>query len=270
MKDKRSYKSGPVQPYSLTGKALKLDTIGMVAGGIVHDFNNLLTTISGYAEMISDELPKDSALSEKVLRLRSAVTRASELSQQLTTIGDNYPAEIAEVNVNEILRETLDLFNNLHTLKIRTESEIPEVPIYVVADPNRLFRVFFNLYMNAFQSMDRKGGLLSVRAALIKAEKVKSATGRDTVAPFYAFITVRDTGSGIDRKARKHLFEPHFTGRSDSPINGLGLSVVHDIVKDLEGVIRVISRNGAGTTFRIYLPSFQKSLTDQEKVKRIL
>lgn len=270
MKDKRSNKSWPVQANNLSGKALKLDTIGMVAGGIVHDFNNLLTTISGYAEMICDEVPKDSALSEKVLRLRSAVTRASELTQQLTVIGDNYPAERTDVNVNDILREALDLFNNLHTLKIRTQSDIPAEPIYVVADPSQLFRIFLNLLMNAFQSMERKGGLLSVSAALITDAKVKSATGKKTVAPFYALITVRDTGPGIDNKARKHIFEPQFSGRSDSPINGLGLSVVHDIVKDLEGVIRVTSKNGAGTAFRIYLPSFQKSLTDQEKIKKIL
>lgn len=270
MKDIRSNKSGPVQANSLSGNALKLDTIGMVAGGIVHDFNNLLTTISGYAEMISDELQADSALSENVLRLRSAVTRASKLTQQLTAIGDNYPAERTEVNVNDILREALDLFKNLYTLKIRTQSDIPAEPIYVVADPNQLFRIFLNLIMNALQSMDRKGGLLSVRASLITADNVRSATLKNNVAPFYALITVRDTGSGIDREARKHIFEPQFSGRSDSPVSGLGLSVVHDIVKDLEGEIKVTSKSGAGTAFRIYLPSFQKSLTNQEKVKKIL
>ncbi len=270
MKDIRSDKSGPLQAKSLSGKALKLDTIGMVAGGIVHDFNNLLTTISGYAEMISDELSADSSLSEKVLRLRSAVTRASELTQQLTAIGGNYNAEKTDVNVNEILREALDLLNNLHALKIRTRSHIPADPIYVVADPNQLFRIFLNVMMNAFQSMDRKGGLLSVSATVITADKVKSATKRNTVAPFYALISVRDTGSGISREARKHIFEPQFSCKSDSPVNGLGLSVVHDIVKDLEGDITVTSKNGAGTAFRIYLPSFQKSLADQEKVKKIL
>jgi signal transduction histidine kinase len=270
LKDKRSYKSETLRANSLSGKALKLDTIGMVAGGIVHDFNNLLTTISGYAEMISDELPIDSVLSEKVLRLRSAVTRASELTQQLTTVGDNYPAERTDVNVNEILREALDLLINMHTLKIRTQSDIQKDPIYVVADPNQLFRIFINLLMNAFQSMNRNGGLLSVSTVLRTAEKVKSATGRDTNAPFYALITIRDTGSGIDTKARKHIFEPQFSGKSDSPINGLGLSVVHDIVNDLEGFIRVTSKKGAGTTFRIYLPSYQKSPAEQEKVNKIL
>lgn len=270
MRDRNSNKSGPIQANSLSGKSLKLDTIGMVAGGIVHDFNNILTTISGYAELISDELPSDSALSEKVIRLRSAVTRASELLRQLAAIGDNYPAEVTEVNINKIIREALDLFTDLHTLKIKTHSDIPAKPIYVVADPNQIYRILLNLLLNAFQSMNAKGGLLTIRAAIIPADKIKSASLKNNAAPFYALITVMDTGPGIDRKLRKRLFEPHYYGRSDSAIHGLGLSVVHDIVEDLEGIIKVTSKTGSGTTFRIYLPSLQKSPTDQEKVKKIL
>jgi len=265
LKDKMIKMPGPTREKSLSGKALKLDTIGMVALGMVHDFNNLMTTISGYAEILSEELPIDSTLSEKVIRLRSAVTRASELLHKLTSIGDLYPAEKSYVNLNQILQETINLFNDLNSQKISVQIDIPAEPVYIVADPNQLFRIFLNLFINAFQSMHNKGGLLSVSAALIPTEKSKYPVGGKEFTPFTAVITVKDNGPGIERNARKQIFDAQYSGRSDSPINGLGLSVVHDIVKELKGNIRVSSKSGSGTTFRIYLPSFQKSNTFLEK-----
>lgn len=231
-----------------------LDTSGMIAGGIVHDFNNLLTTISGYAEMIDDELPRGTALSEQVLRLRTAVSRASLLSRQLLQIGDDKPGEKSRISVNEILCETLDLLKNQAAGKIRFESDIPSDPIYVFAAQTQLFRIFLNLLTNAIRSMNDRGGRLHVSASQVSGEMAGPAKGRAGI-PVYALITVSDTGPGIDRKVIKRIFEPMFSGRPDSGSAGLGLSVVHDIVRDLEGEIRVTSKAGTGTTFRIFLPT---------------
>lgn len=238
---------------SHAGKSLKLDTNGMIAGGIVHDFNNLLTTISGYAEMIHDELPGGTALSEKVLRLRAAVSRASLLSRQLLQTGDVSSGEKSKVSINEILYETLDLLKDQAAVNIRFRSDIPGEPVYVYAAQNQLFRIFLNLFTNAIQSMNDRGGLLHVRVSRIPAVKIKPPLRIPGISAF-TLITVRDTGSGIDPEVRKRIFEPGFSGRHDISSAGLGLSVVHDIIRDLDGEIRVASKTGAGTIFRIYLP----------------
>lgn len=257
MEKKVSNKKKSAQVQDITRQAWPLETIGLLTAGIVHDFNNLISTISGYAEMINDELPEGSSLSEKISKIRSAAARASLISQQILKIGSTGPDEKTHVNVNEILRETLNMVKSLPDYNIKIKSRIPEKEFFILVEPTQLFRVFLNIITNAIQSMEGKGGLLSVRTSVSPAGKIKPGIIRKLIAPEYVIVSIKDNGPGIDGSIEKRICEPFFTGRINSPGKGLGLSIVYNIVEEMNGAIRVSSKMNSGTVFKIYLPFFR-------------
>lgn len=235
-------------------QAQKLETIGSLAGGIAHDFNNILATISGYSEMLQEDLPKDSDLSDKVSKIQTAVKKAQSITNQILTFSRHVEQEKVLINVAEVLKETIGFVKSSVPANIALKSRIPKLNAGVLADPTQLFRVFLNLMTNAIQAMEENGGTLTVNISVVKREFVQLELNKDIVADEYVLLTFKDTGEGMDQSLIGRIFEPFFTTREVGKGTGLGLSVIHGIITEMEGEIVVSSEKGKGSVFNVYLP----------------
>jgi len=235
-------------------QAQKLETIGALAGGIAHDFNNILATISGYSEMLMEDLPKSSGLSDKVSKIQGAVLKARSITNQILTFSRQVEQEKINVSVSEVLKETIGFVKSAVPQNIIVKNKIHGCDANVFADPTQLFRVFLNLMTNAIQAMEDTGGTLSVTLDVVEGKKVQHDLNKDIVADDYVLITFKDTGKGMEQSHMRRVFEPFFTTREVGKGTGLGLSVVHGIVSEMEGEILVSSRIDVGSEFIVYLP----------------
>jgi signal transduction histidine kinase len=235
-------------------QAQKLETIGSLAGGIAHDFNNILATISGYSEMLFDDLPKNSEMSDKVTRIQGAVKKAQSITNQILTFSRHVEQEKVLIDVSEVLKETIGFLKSSVPSNIILRSRIPNKSANVLADPTQLFRVFLNLMTNAIQAMEEDGGTLSVRIDVVEREFVQHELNKDIVADEYVLLTFKDTGKGMDQSLIGRIFEPFFTTREVGQGSGLGLSVIHGIITEMEGEIHVSSKKEKGSVFNVYLP----------------
>ena len=235
-------------------QAQKLETIGALAGGIAHDFNNILATISGYSEILQEDLPKNSSLSENVSKIQGAVQKAQSIINQILTFSRHVEQEKIQVNVAEVLKETIGFIRSSNPANIVIKNRIPNGNENVLADPTQLFRVFLNLMTNACQAMEEKGGTLSVSLSVVEGEHVQHELTRDIVADEYILISFADTGKGMESSILERIFEPFFTTREVGKGTGLGLSVIHGIITEMEGEILVSSRKDKGSVFCVYLP----------------
>lgn len=254
-------------------QAQKLETIGSLAGGIAHDFNNILATISGYSEMLQEDLPKNSELSDKVVKILNGVKKAQSITNQILTFSRHVEQEKVLINVSEVLRETIGFIRSAIPSNITLNSKIPKVKSNVLADPTQLFRVFLNLMTNAIQAMEENGGILTVSMAVVEREFVQYELNKDIVADEYVQLTFRDTGEGMDPSLIGRIFEPFFTTREVGKGTGLGLSVIHGIITEMEGEILVSSKKEQGSVFKVYLPVSKNYVRKPERkaiTRRIL
>jgi nitrogen-specific signal transduction histidine kinase/CheY-like chemotaxis protein len=235
-------------------QAQKLETIGSLAGGIAHDFNNILAIISGYSEMLQDDLPKDSGLSINVGKIQGAVFKAQSIINQILTFSRHIEQEKIHVNVAEVLKETVGFLKSSVPPGIHIRNRLSGRDANVLADPTQLFRVFLNLMTNAIQSMEDTGGVLSVSQEIVQGKLVQHELNSDIVADEYVLLTFADTGKGMEPSILERIFEPFFTTREVGKGTGLGLSVIHGIIKEMEGEILVSSREQKGSDFFVYLP----------------
>lgn len=252
-------------------QAQKLETIGSLAGGIAHDFNNILAIISGYSEMLNEDLPDYSGLHEKVAKIQGAVKKAQSLTKQILTFSRHVEQEKVQVNVSEILRETVGFVKLTIPSNIRLDFNIPDFHVNIMADPTQLFRVFLNLMTNAFQAMEKNGGTLFVNLGISGKNDVQSDLHKNVVAEEYVTVTFKDTGEGMDQSTLSRIFEPFFTTREVGKGTGLGLSVIHGIIMEMQGEIVVTSKINDGAVFKIYLPVSQNVTEVKNAIKnRIL
>jgi len=253
-------------------QAQKLETIGALAGGIAHDFNNILATIAGYSEMLHDDLPKNSELSDKVSKIQGAVKKAQSITSQILTFSRHIEQEKVLINVSEVLKETIGFVKPSIPSNIQLKSRIPKMKANVLADPTQLFRIFLNLMTNAIQAMEENGGILSVNISVVEREFVKHELNTDIVADEYVLLTFKDTGAGMDPSLMGRIFEPFFTTREVGKGTGLGLSVIHGIITEMEGEILVSSKRKKGSVFHVYLPvsknysDFIPNLVNKKKI----
>lgn len=239
-------------------QAQKLETIGALAGGIAHDFNNILATISGYSEMLIEDLPKGSDSSEKVAKIQNAVLKARSITNQILTFSRQVEQEKVSVSVSKVLKETIGFVKSAVPDNIIIRSRIPLAGANVFADPTQLFRVFLNLMTNAIQAMEESGGTLSVFMTVVEGKQIKHELNKDIVADEYVLLTFKDTGRGMEPSLISRIFEPFFTTREVGKGTGLGLSVIHGIITEMEGEILVSSKKEKGSTFYVYLPVSNK------------
>ncbi|MFN8210462.1 MAG: ATP-binding protein [Bacteroidales bacterium] len=235
-------------------QAQKLETIGALAGGLAHDFNNILTTIFGYSELLMDEVKGNTSATDKINRIVSAVNRARSLTSQILTFSRQVEQQKIPVSIYEVLKETIGFVESGKPASINLISNLEECVCMVYADPTQLFRVFLNLMTNAIQAMENEAGTLTISMTIIDGNLVRHELSRHIVADEYAIVKVEDTGVGMDPSVMHRIFEPYFTTKEGGKGTGMGLSVVHGIVSEIEGEILVSSKPGKGTVFSVFLP----------------
>ncbi len=239
-------------------QAQKMEAIGTLAGGIAHDFNNILGVIIGCSELAWEKAPHGSdelILLEKVI---GAGRRAKELVKQILTFSRQSKSEIKPLYLSPIVKETLKFIRSTIPATIEIEQEIDDEAGAVLADPTQVHRLLMNLYTNAVQAMVPKGGVLRVYLADRDLGSDMASAHADIKAGPYVELRVQDTGPGIPPDAIDRIFDPFFTTKAVGEGTGLGLSVVHGIVKQHNGAIIVDSRPGEGTDFKVYLPRLDK------------
>jgi PAS domain S-box-containing protein len=234
----------------------KMEAVGQLAGGISHDFNNILTAMTGYAHILKMKMSEDDPRRKYTDNLLSLSDRAANLIQSLLAFSRKQISNPRPVNINEVIRTVEKLLLRLIGEDIRVEKELTENNLVVMADVGQLEQVLMNLATNARDAMPA-GGLLSIRTDPfdINHEFIKEHGFGEEAR--YALISVTDTGAGMDRETSGKIFEPFFTTKEVGKGTGLGLAMVYGIIKQHNGYINVYSEPGHGTTFRIYLPLTQ-------------
>lgn len=249
-------------------QANKLETIGALAGGLAHDYNNILATIFGYSEMLFEELPKNSPSAEKVSRIMTAIGKAKSLTDQILTFSRQVDQEKIPVSVVEILKETIGFIKSGKPDNVDLQEDIIPTDKLVMADPTQLFRVFLNLITNAIQALDEKAGSIIIKLLIADGNQIRHYLNKNIVADEYVLITIEDTGEGMDPSLMSRIFEPYFTTREIGKGTGLGLSVVHGIIAEVEGEILVSSKKNKGSLFSVYLPVSGNYQAPEEKKGR--
>lgn len=235
-------------------QAQKMEAIGTLAGGIAHDLNNILSPILVYTEMILLETPPGSNQELKLREVLSATERARDLIGQILKFSRQKQKEVKPVIVSDIISEVLKLIrpSTPSTIQIRFESDLTTDLIF--ADPTQIHQILMNLCTNASYAMKDRGGVLDIRLTTVKIDNEASTRTNNMKAGQYKKISVRDTGTGIDKDVVKRIFDPYFTTKKIGEGTGMGLSVIHGIIKSLNGTITVDSEPGNGSTFTVYLP----------------
>lgn len=237
-------------------QAQKLETIGTLAGGVAHDFNNVLAGVIGYVELALGSLPEDSPIREDLLEVKRAGWRGAELARQILVFSRRTETKRQLVDLGEIVAEALKLLRATLPSTIEIRQHLSPETRLVLADPTQMHQILMNLCTNASHAMP-EGGRLEVSLGMAELTP-DSAAGSATLPPGrYVHLTVTDTGHGMDRNTLERIFDPFFTTKAPGIGTGLGLSVVHGIVASHDGDIRVVSTPGAGTTFTVHLPPAQ-------------
>jgi len=220
------------------------------AGAIAHDLNTILTTIYGYSEMALESLDDSSDAGRNVRRIIEAAHRARTLTGQLLDLSRRSAPEKVSVNLSDALSETLDFILPSVRNNISVNRQMNAPDLFVEAVPEQLFRVFMNIAVNALQSMKETGGTLTVTLDTAgKEEGDEAGAGRS-----HALIRFADTGKGMDAETSAKMFEPFFTSGKKGTGTGLGLTIVRDIVSEMEGALKVSSEKGRGTVIDLLLP----------------
>ena len=241
-------------------QAQKMETLGTLAGGIAHDFNNLLTGIIGYHELATDTIPEDHPARACLDEARGASMRARDLVEQILTFSRQSSGEEYEpVDLTLVLREAGRFLRATLAANIVIETDIPEDAGRVLANTTQIYQVLLNLGSNAAHAMRSNGGTLriSMHPTEIGAERVPTLGG--ATPGRYLRLDISDTGHGIDETTLRRIFDPFFTTKNSREGTGLGLAVVHGIIRAHRGAIDVESTVGIGTTFHIYLPVAEKA-----------
>ncbi len=251
-------------------QAQKMETIGTLAGGIAHDFNNILTPILGYAEMALDETITNSRTKGDLEQIYKAANRAKELVQQILTFSKQHNQDIKPIEFHTVLNEVLSLLSASlpSTIEIRQKDTLAKGVI--LADPTQIHQVIMNICINAFQSMEESGGILEIGLEKIHLDHDNAIPDTTLTKGNYLKLTIRDTGTGMDKKTRERIFEPFFTKRKIGEGTGLGLSVVHGIVTGCNGSLTVESAPRRGTIFTVYFPEYEKRILKSKSQNRKL
>ena len=232
----------------------KMESIGILAGGVAHEFNNLLTAISGYGQILQESIPADDELSqESIGNVLKAAERAAELTRSLLAFSRKQTIKPEPLCVDTIIGYVDKLIQRVIGEDIEISVDLSGKNFLVKADVGQVEQVLMNLATNARDAMPR-GGRLCIMTGKVVVEEGSEAR-YDLPAPGeYALISFADTGTGIDKESLGKIFEPFYTTKEVGKGTGLGLSLVHGIIKQHNGSILVSSEMGKGTTFNIYLP----------------
>ncbi len=237
-------------------QAQKMEAVGRLAGGVAHDFNNMLTTILGYAELALHEVSPESSLHDDLLEICKAARRSADLTRQLLAFARRQTVSPIVLDLNDAVSGMLKMLRRL----IGEDIDLVWMPGHdlwaVKIDPSQVDQLLANLVVNARDAIPGVGKVI-IETHNVALDKAYCASHAGVVPGEYVMLAVSDTGIGMSKEVLEHLFEPFFTTKEMGKGTGLGLATVYGIVKQNDGFINVYSEPGQGTTFKIYLPRFE-------------
>ncbi len=237
--------------------AQKMESIGRLAGGVAHDFNNVLTAINGYAELMLQDIGPGDPLRASLDEIRKAGDRAAELTRQLLAFSRSQMIQPRDLDLNSLVRDDTNMLKRLLGEDIELVTILDPELGYIRADAGQIHQVILNIAVNARDAMPHGGKLtIETRNVTIDEERVRVDPSLRQGA--YVKLFMSDTGVGMDPETQSHIFEPFFTTKEQGKGTGLGLSLVYGIVRQSGGSISASSEPGHGTTFRIYLPRIEE------------
>ena len=248
-------------------QAQKMESIGTLAGCIAHDFNNILSAVLGYTDLALQDTQNGTLLHNYLSEVMTAGDRAKNLVKQILTISRHGNKELKLIKIVPLIKEVLIMLRSTIPTSIEFHENMCGDPLIVNADPTQLHQIILNLATNAKQAMVEGSGVLEVGVDSVAFDSDIKNKYPDMQPGKYARITVSDTGIGIPEKNLDKIFEPYFTTKEKEEGTGLGLSVVHGIVKSHNGHVTVYSISGKGTTFHVYLPLVKKTSSDLPRQK---
>ncbi len=233
----------------------KMDALGKLAGVIAHDFNNILTTIVGHAEMLRMDLSGDLGGSKDIDGINAGASRAARLTRQLLGFSRKQPYKPKLVDISQLLRETEDMLKKLAGESILFSLSLPGAALPVFIDPIQIEQALMNLVVNARDALQGKpSGSIAVFARCKTLTQAAILRGRELTPGDYAVISVADTGCGIPLGLAEKIFDPFFTTKGLQRGTGLGLAIVDSVISAGGGIVEVTSQEGEGSEFRLWLP----------------
>ena len=239
-------------------QAQKMEAIGVLAGGIAHDFNNILGVILGYTEMAREDAPPYSKFGQDLDKVLTSAHRAKELVKQILAFSRQSSVDRIPIKIQALVKESLKMLRASIPSTITIKEDIHPQCAVIRADPTQVYQIIMNLCTNAFHSMEKTGGMLTVTVATTAIESPNLLCGQQLSPGEYVELTIRDTGTGIGPDIIEKIFDPYFTTKEVGKATGMGLSITHGIIKGYGGAITVESTIGQGTTFHVYFPVVQE------------
>jgi len=238
-------------------QAQKMEAIGTLAGGIAHDFNNILFPMFGYLEIMLEDVPKDNPLRGHLIEVFTGAKRARDLIKQILTFSRQSDHERKPLEIQRVIKEALKLIKSSLPSTIEISENIKSNCGLVMADPTHIHQIAMNLCTNAFHAMEETGGKLTI--ALKEVELAAEDLNDPAMIPgSHVSLMIADNGPGMEQNIIDRIFDPYFTTKGEGKGTGLGLAVVHGIVKSHGGQISVYSEPGKGTEFQIFFPVIKK------------
>lgn len=235
--------------------AQRMESLGTLAGGIAHDFNNILAAIVANVSLARDDVGPDHPAQMALSEINDASLRAAALVRQILTFSRRRPPERRAMRLDAVVAEALKLLRATLPASVRIETALDSGAPAVFADPTQVHQIVMNLATNASHAMRERGGVLSIRCEEVSVERARALSLGELEPGIYTRLVVEDTGVGMSEETLKRIFEPFFTTKGPGEGTGLGLSVVHGVMRAHEGGVDVVSTEGSGSRFELYFPA---------------
>ncbi len=246
-------------------QAHKMESIGTISGGIAHDFNNILGIIIGNTELAIDDIPQWSPAYNNLQEIKTAGMRAKDIVNQLLSFSRKSEQTKKNIRILPIIKESIKLVRSSIPATIDIKMNAGDIQGIINADPTQIHQILINLCTNAAHAMDEDGGTLTIHLSEIELDDPTPLEFQDIGPGKYVQLTITDTGTGIEDSIIDKIFDPYFTTKEVGKGSGMGLAVVHGIVKSYNGSINVYSEPLKGTTFKILFPSADEASFKEEK-----
>lgn len=249
-------------------QTLKMEAVGRLAGGVAHDFNNMLTAISGYSELSLRQVDDDSPLKRNLYEIKKAAERSADLTGKLLAFSRRQTQKLKVLNINNVIEEMRGMLEPLIGEELEIINDLESNIGQIKADSGQVEQILMNLVVNARDAMPEGGKIVvQTRNIYLDEEFVKIHPG--AAAGSYIMLSVTDNGVGMNYETRARIFEPFFTTKEPGKGTGLGLATVYGIVKQSNGLVTVESEAGRGTSFKIYLPRVNQTIQNNVQISQL-